>query len=197
MDNQGVTGQLHVAIRSTGDFRFKNDPTLFMTSGEEIGFFAPADATWDRTAIKNSLGEILHGVEPRQVSDRHVQVEAGASFEALQFLAEIGSAYLGGITLEGTVTLVRIALRKSRNNCIAETVAAFSSDQYEQTAIDAVRQRFDIVPSQITVDSVETSRDGKGTVELSIPERGERYEVGVELDGDGLRQYRMKKVNAT
>jgi len=114
----------------------------------------------------------------------------------LTFLAEVGASYLTGIGIEATIRTLTGMTGKAKDTRTAKRAGKFTDDDYERTARQALAKRYHLSDSELTVKSIAVGRDGKGTVELECPILGGSVTVDVELHGNGLRQYHMKRANS-
>lgn len=195
MNNDVYADLLRIAIRATGDFRFPDLAPPDDTE-EEIGFLVYGSNDWNQAEIRQSLRQLTYGIEVKRITDTYEDTSAGADAAFLSFLVEVGLPFLTGLGTEATTGVIKGAIGRNREKRGERAAARFEESDYERTALDAICSRFGLQRDQIQIDSIEHGVDGKGSVEASLPpDDGRRFSVSIELHGDGLRYYKMKRIN--
>lgn len=190
---------LQVAVRQTGEFRpglASSENTV--QDGEEVGVFASGSFTWDEGELRDEVELVVRRVEVKRTTTVHQYTSAGADYASLQVLVEAVADGTAGLMLAGLVAAVRKQWQRHQVENQEVRAANYTDADFEFTAVSAVARRYTVRRADLRIDSVERRVDGRGAVELSLPEEdGRRFQVEVEMYGDGLRAYRMKRVNAS
>lgn len=195
MSDGAYADQLQVAIRATNDFRFDQSAP---PGEEEAGVFVGDGLTWDEESLRSEIRPVVSAFQVQRMTTTHREVSAGADGASLQILVEAATDGTVGLLLGGLVAAVRSQVRRRQGDKQELRAAEFTDHDFERTAKSAIQFRHgDLKYTDLRVTSLERGVDGRGTVEVSLPEGDGRFVVDVQLYRDGLRAYNLKRVYGT
>lgn len=195
MSADEVFAQLRIVYRATNDFRF---PDMKIDDGDEIVITAPA-AEWPAFEVRDEVQASTRGAALiSQVSLTYVETDAGADYNSLQFLAELGTGTLENLSAAGitgvVVYLGRLIKRSNDERHSAAIIREMTDADYEQHAMRAVAQKYSVPYREIRVERVTSESNGAGSVSMVVPD-GRRFAVDIECKADGLIVHRMTRIN--
>ena len=185
--------RLQVRVRSTGDFRFENRPEDQI---EEIGIIVNNSIELNMDELHEALELDTRGTPVRQFDGHQRYIDAGADGAFLDFVVNVASD-VAALGLTGTIAYVRGKVRGRQQLHGQERATTITDNDFERVAVETIQLKSGVTHDKIQIESVESGIDGKGIVELTIPENGLKFRVDLELHDDGIRVYRIKRANPT
>ena len=183
--------RLQVRVRSTGDFRFETRPE---DEVDEIGIIVNNSIELNMDELHEALELDTRGIMVREFDGHQRYIDAGADGAMLDFVVNVASD-VAALGLTGTIAYVRGKVRGRQESHALDRASALTETDYERVACQTIQFKFGIAEDKIHIESVETRIDGKGAVELTISEDGRQFRVDLELHDDGIRVFRIKRVN--
>lgn len=195
MSADRVFAPLQIVYRATNDFRF---PDMKVDDGDEIVITAPP-SEWPAFELRQEIQNSTRGASViSQVSLTYVETDAGADYNSLQYLAELGGDTLKNLAevgITGVLVYLGKLIKRSHDQRRTEAlVRELTDSDYERHAKLAVAHRYSVPYAEIRIERVTSESTGNGSVSMAIPD-GRHFIVDMEFKADGVVVQRMTRVN--